>query len=169
MEAELATKDIIKSILDACEELDKSFYEDYKTKRLSNEEVLQDVSDMHLVKATVTRLFGAMQDETVERIGFTAAPINVEGATIEVKSGSSRKAWDHSALAQDVAQRIYESSIDIDTGEVNKTPREMMADMLKYGAVSYWRVGALKDLNIDPDEYCEVSPPKSSLVVRRDK
>jgi hypothetical protein len=30
MEAELATKDIIKSILDACDELDKSFYEDFK-------------------------------------------------------------------------------------------------------------------------------------------
>jgi hypothetical protein len=169
MEAELATKDIIKSILDACDELDKSFYEDFKTKRLSNEELLQDASDMHLVKATVTRLFAAMQDEAVDRVGFTAEPINVEGATIEVKSGSSRKAWDHASLAEDVAQRIYESSINIDTGEISKTPKEMMADMLKYGAVSYWRVGALKDLNIDPDEYCEVSPPKSSLVVRRQK
>ena len=55
----------------------------------------------------------------------------------------------------------------IDVEEVKKNPKEMMADMLKYGAVSYWRVGALKDLNIDPDEYCEVSPPKTSLIVRR--
>ena len=108
-----------------------------------------------------------LRDEIVDLVGFTASPISIEGATIEVKSGSSRKAWDHQSLAEDVAQRIYESSIDIDTGEVKKNPKEMMADMLKYGAVSYWRVGALKDLNIDPDEYCEVSPPKTSLIVRR--
>jgi hypothetical protein len=36
-------------------------------------------------------------------LDFTAEPINVEGATIEVKSGSSRKAWDHASLAEDVA------------------------------------------------------------------
>lgn len=167
MEAKLATKDIIKSILDACEELEASIYEDSKTQRLSNEEALQDVGDMHLAKAEVTRLFGFMQDEIVDLVGFTASPIAIEGATIEVKSGSTRKSWDHASLAEDVAQRIYESSIDIDTGEVKKNPKEMMADMLKYGAVSYWRVGALKDLNIDPDEYCEVSPPKTSLIVRR--
>ena len=167
MEAKLATKDIIKSILDACEELEASIYEDSKTQRLSNEEALQDVGDMHLAKAEVTRLFASMQDEVVDLVGFTAAPISIEGATIEVKSGSSRKAWDHQSLAEDVAQRIYESSIDIDTGEVKKNPKEMMSDMLKYGAVSYWRVGALKDLNIDPDEYCEVSPPKTNLIVRR--
>lgn len=67
MEAKLATKDIIKSILDACEELEASIYEDSKTQRLSNEEALQDVGDMHLAKAEVTRLFGFMQDEIVDR------------------------------------------------------------------------------------------------------
>jgi hypothetical protein len=165
----LATKEIIKSILDACNELDKSIYEDSKTQRLSNEEALQDISDMHLVKTEIGRLFNSMQDKVIDLVGFTAAPIPVEGATIEVKSGSTRKAWDHKSLAESVAQRIYESSINIDTGEISKTPKQMMAEMLKYGAVSYWRVTALKDLNIDPDEYCEVSPPKNSVVIRRQK
>jgi len=169
MEAKLATKDIIKTILDACRELDNALYEDSKTKDFSNPDALQDISDMHLVKAEVARLFAVMQDQAVEAVGYTAAPISVEGASIEIKSGSSRKAWDHASLAKDVAQRIYESAIDIDTGEIKKNPKQMMEEMLKYGAVSYWRVTALKDLNIDPDEYCEVSPPKSSVIVRRQK
>ena len=66
MEAKLATKDIIKSILDACEELEASIYEDSKTQRLSNEEALQDVGDMHLAKAEVARLVGFMQDDKVQ-------------------------------------------------------------------------------------------------------
>jgi len=170
MEAKLATtKDIIQSIIDACKELDHAIYEDSKNQKFSDSEALQDISDMHFAKSEVTRLFALMQEHAVEAVGYTAAPIAVEGATIEIKSGSSRKAWDHQSLARDVAQRIYESSIDMDTGEVHKNPREMMEEMLKYGAVSYWRVTALKDLNIDPDEYCEVSPPKSSLIVRRQK
>ena len=44
----------------------------------------------------------------------------------------------------------------------------MMEEILKYGAVSYWRVGALKKLDIDADEYCEVGPSKTNMIIRRD-
>mgnify|MGYP001370780936 CR=1 FL=1 len=88
-----------------------AIYEDSKTQRLSNEEALQDVGDMHLAKAEVTRLFSFMQDEIVDLVGFTASPIPIEGATIEVKSGSSRKAWDHQSLAEDVAQAFFAQTL----------------------------------------------------------
>lgn len=133
----------------------------------SDQQMLEIANDIHQLKTVVSDLMSFYQDKVVAKIKYLKEPASVNGATIEIRKGSSRKAWDHESIGQTVAQRIYQSSIDIDTGEVLKSPIDMMLEMMKYGAVSYWRATNLKDLNIDPDEYCEVSEGKKNLVIRR--
>ena len=86
--------------------------------------------------------------------------------SIETKTGAPRKKWDHDMLAVLVAKKITDTAIDMDTGEVTKTPQQMIRELLDYAAPSYWRVGALRELGIDPDEYCDVGEPLTSLIYR---
>lgn len=91
------------------------------------------------------------------------------GLVAERKVGGDRKAWDHKGLAVEVASRVYESSIDMDTGEVLLSPTEMMQKMLDYAAPSYWRVGELNKIGISADNFCEKSEGKVSLVISKEK
>lgn len=87
------------------------------------------------------------------------------GQQVERRIGADRKAWDHKGLASVVAQRVYQSSVDIDTGEVLMTPVEMMAKMMDYAAPSYWRVKELDKIGVSADAYCEKSPGKTSVII----
>jgi hypothetical protein len=135
----------------------------------SAEDLMQLASDLHLVKAYTTELFNELQTIVTDHIGNTANPVSVDGATIEIKSGSPRKTWDHQGLINDVSKRIVDSSIDLDTGEVTKTPVQMIREALDFAGISYWKVTKLKELHLDADEYCEVGESKKSLVIRRDR
>ena len=90
-----------------------------------------------------------------------------DGAQVERKMGSTRKGWNHKDLANVVIDRIQQSSVDMDTGEVVITPKEMAIQMLDYLAPSYWRVGKLNEIGLNADLYCEPSEPKTSVIVRR--
>ena len=48
-----------------------------------------------------------------------------DGAQVERKVASSRKGWQHKDLAGVVMDRIVQSSVDMDTGEVISTPKDM--------------------------------------------
>lgn len=133
------------------------------------DELFEIADSAHLLKTSSGDLFSFYQDVMVEKIGTTPHPVSTSNCTIEIQKGSSRKSWDHDSLSSVVARRIFESSIDLDTGEMTKSPQDMMKELMKYGAISYWRVSALKDLNIDADDYCEVSEPTKKLVIRRNK
>ena len=88
-------------------------------------------------------------------------------ATIERKMSASRSGWKHRDLARDVMGRIEQSSVDMDTGEVVLSPIEMGMKIMDYLQPSYWRVGALNKIGLNPDNYCESSEPKVSVIVRR--
>jgi hypothetical protein len=90
-----------------------------------------------------------------------------DGAQVERKIASSRKGWQHKDLAGVVMDRIVQSSVDMDTGEVISTPKEMAMQMLDYLAPSYWRVGKLNEIGVTADLYCEPSEPKTSVIVRK--
>ena len=131
------------------------------------QEILQVASNFHEAKSTTGYLYGELQDVITKEYDYFAKPVQVDGATIEIKSGSARKKWDHAAISDEVARRIVNTSVDIDTGEITKTPLEMLKEFTQYMGVSYWKVGQLKELHLDADEYCEVSPPKKNIVIRR--
>lgn len=89
------------------------------------------------------------------------------GAQIERKVAYDRKGWQHKDLAIDVARKLSQSAIDMDTGEVMLTQEQLIVKMLDYLQPSYWRVGELNKLGINADNYCETGEPKVSLVVRK--
>ena len=122
---------------------------------------------LHNSLAALKDVFSILSAEVISQLEYTPDPIEVAGGSVEIKAGSSRKAWDHERLASVVAKRIHDSSVDISTGEVLMSTEEMIQEILKYAAVSYWRVGALKDLDLTADNYCEVSEPKTNLVIKR--
>ena len=92
-----------------------------------------------------------------------------DGTEVERKQSADRKAWDHKGLAEVVANKISQMAVDMDTGEVTLTPNEMMVKMLDYAAPSYWRVGELGKIGVNPNQYCEVSEGKTSIVIRKGK
>lgn len=136
---------------------------------LDRKELLQLAADVHSMKSYVGELFSEVQDIVTERVGFVGEPVQVDGASVEIKSGDPRKSWDHRGLASEVSRRLVDSNVDLETGEVQCSPRELIERAFQFAGVSYWKVGELKKLNIDPDDFCEVGERKTNIVIRRDR
>lgn len=134
---------------------------------LSDNDLLQLAADVHGCKKFISEFFSEIEEAVVQRVPFLTEPTAVFGGTVEIKRGTPRKSWDHDALISLVSKRVVDRSVDLDTGEVSGSPRDMIELALKCAGVSYWKVGALKDLHIDPSEFCTVSEPTSNLVIRR--
>jgi|TARA_R110000803_G_scaffold37598_13_gene81123 hypothetical protein len=132
-------------------------------------DLLQFASDLHSVKSFVSQLFNEVQANVTEHVGNLVIPVDVDGATVEIKSGAPRKTWDHKSLINDISKRLVDSSVDLNTGEVLKTPTAMIREALEFAGISYWKVTKLKELHLDADDYCEVGEAKKSLVIRRNK
>lgn len=95
--------------------------------------------------------------------------VKIEGkGLIEKKSSYERRAWQHRDLASAVASKLSRMSIDMDTGEVLKTPEEVAIQILDYVQPSYWRVKELSNIGINADNYCETGNLKTSIIVRKE-
>lgn len=128
----------------------------------------QGVYRLHGLKRVMDDVFRQSQKTLIDAMGEHPQPIHLSnGGTIETKGGYPRKKWDHASLGSVVAQRIVDSSIDLDTGEVTLGPEEMVREILRYAAPSYWRVAELDRLGVNANEYCEVGDAISSLIIRR--
>jgi hypothetical protein len=92
-----------------------------------------------------------------------------DGTTIEKKSSYDRKGWKHADLGSAVAERLVKMSIDMDTGEVTKSPKEIAQEMLSYCAPSYWRIKELNKIGLNADNFSEVGELKTSIIVRKPK
>ena len=104
--------------------------------------------------------------EILLKSDWDRSPFQNQHFSMETKTGQPRKKWDHDGLAAAVAKRISDSAIDMDTGEILKSAQQMIKELLEYAAPSYWRVGALRDLGIDPDDFCDVGEPITNLIYR---
>lgn len=91
------------------------------------------------------------------------------GVKIEKTSSYERKGWKHKNLGSAVADKLIKMSIDMDTGEIVKSPHDIALDMLTYCAPSYWRVKELNKIGINPDNYCDVGELRTSIIVRKAK
>jgi hypothetical protein len=116
--------------------------------------------DMSLVYDSVANRFGEMMDKE------SAVPLP-GNAIIEKKSSYERKAWQHKDLAKAVVDRLGQMSVDMDTGEVVKSPEDIAMELMTYCAPSYWRIKELNNIGINPDMYCETGVLKTSIIVRK--
>lgn len=107
-------------------------------------------------KAAITELI----TQTENAIGEAMAGKRLELpglGVIERNKRSARKAWNHADLQQAIRQVAMDNRLaDPETGEL-ETAAEAEARLLKETANPSWRTTALKEIGIDPDEYCETT------------
>lgn len=120
------------------------------------------------MKREVSELLESVKDKMADMMG-ESPEYSTNGFFFEKKMGSSRKAWDHKSLSQVVAKRLVESSVDLDTGEILKSPSEMIEEAFAFAGVSYWRIKELQRIGVNADSFCEVSEGKPSIIVRTGK
>jgi hypothetical protein len=109
----------------------------------------------------VNKVTEMLQEETIVNLG--------DGYIVEKKWSKARKGWQHKDLASVVASRIEQMSIDLDTGEVMLTPRQMAEKMLEFMQPSYWRVGPLESIGLNADDYCEAGDSTPSIRITKPK
>jgi hypothetical protein len=90
-----------------------------------------------------------------------------EIGVFERHKGKDRKAWKHDELYSRLLRIIRAGGakqIDQKTGEiVDEDATEQAFRVLAECARPEWRVTALRKLDLDPDEYCEVKPGRVSV------
>ena len=129
-------------------------------------EAAELLTQLNLVKRDVSVMYDSFAHKVGVLMGNMGVVETMSGATIEKKTGADRKKWEHSKLASAVAERLSDMSVDMDTGERTMSPTQMVEKLLDYAAVSYWRVGKLGEIGINPDSYCEQGDYKTSIIVR---
>lgn len=82
-----------------------------------------------------------------------------DGSVVQFRGGTDRKDWDHRGLAYAVVRAVQ---VDQSTGEVLST-EQVVDRLLDTAAVSYWRVGALKPLGVQPNDYCTTSKGRRTI------
>jgi hypothetical protein len=153
-----------KEISDACAEIEGLI----KDESTSIEDACSCLVDLYNIKKDVSMMYEEIMSSIAERMPESMIFLP-DGTEIERKQGADRKAWDHKGLAVEVATKIAQMAVDMDTGEVTLTPHEMMIKMLDYAAPSYWRVGELGKIGVNPNNYCETSEGKVSVVIKKGK
>ena len=124
---------------------------------------------LNMLKRDLGDVYDMYAKSVGEAIGSAEVITLPDGSSVEKKSSYDRKGWKHADLGRAVAERLAKMAIDMDTGEVMKSPEEIAGDMLTYCAPSYWRIKELGKIGINPDNYCEVGELKTSIIVRKGK
>lgn len=117
------------------------------------------------LKREVSEMLDTVREKMVALMG-PDPECEHNGFHFERKPGTSRKAWNHDSLSTAIAKRLSNMSIDLDTGEIVKTPEELIKDAFNFAGVSYWRVKELQKIGINADAYCEVVESKPSIIIR---
>lgn len=136
---------------------------------VEKDEVAEFVSALHALKADISVVYDSACAVLVRAMKSVPEMVLSDGTKIEKRAASDRKKWQHDALAKNVASRIGDMAVDMETGEVVLTPQDMMVKMLDYCAPSYWRVKELAKIGINADKFCDVAESKESIIVRRAK
>jgi len=155
----LNTQETEKFLLD----LYDSVVADFKS---DDPEVLAEILiSLDKAKKEISELLDRTKEVLVQLMG-ELPELQYNGFVLEKKNGSPRKSWDHKTLAEIVSNRIIDMSIDMDTGEVIKSPQQMLMEIVEYTGISYWRVKELSKIGINADQYCEVGEPKTNIIIR---
>lgn len=90
---------------------------------------------------------------------------------LERRAGKKRTAWDHTRLASLLAARVGDRRFDPATGEELARPPAVLAqdvadELLACAGLSYWKTGALKARGLDPGQFCEEEPGRTTVGIR---
>lgn len=140
-----------------------------KSDSLDHNDVAELVSSLHLVKGDIAVVYDSACNVLIRAMKSVPEMTLSDGTKIEKRAAADRKKWQHDNIAKNVASRIGDMAVDMETGEIVLTPQDMMVKMLDYCAPSYWRVKELAKIGINADKFCDVAESKESIIVRRAK
>jgi hypothetical protein len=131
------------------------------------DEALSYLVELNKLKKEIAEIYESYSAKMIDKMeSLNEREIKLQsGAELKCKSGAPRKAWDSENLMKTVYSRLKQSSVDMDTGEVGLSDDEIVIKLLDYFQPSYWRVGALNELGINADQYCEVGEPKTNIAI----
>lgn len=127
------------------------------------------LAELNFIKRDISTVYDIFARSLAELMGSIEELHLPDGTTIEKKSAYDRKGWKHTDLGSAVAERLVQMSVDMDTGEVTKSPQEIAEEMLKYCAPSYWRIKELNKIGLNADNFSETGDLKTSIIVRKPK
>lgn len=147
-------------------ELDDFLNGDDMAKASLNEALGQLVA-LNELKKDLSMVYDSYAAKLAHRMKSEQSTIVTLESGIEIKCMTSapRKKWDNENLMSVVYDRLRSSSVDMDTGEIGLSDREIVAKILDYLSPSYWRVKALNELGINADMYCETGEPKTNIAI----
>jgi hypothetical protein len=161
----------IKSLEDfasALTELNKELT-NYIDSKPDIDEAAEGLAKLNFAKRELSVIYDSFAHGVGNLMGSSGMIETASGITIEKKTAADRKKWRHPELATRVAEGLSEMSVDMDTGEIVMSAQDMVVKLLDYAAVSYWRVGKLGEIGVNPDSYCEQGDFKTSIIVREAK
>lgn len=136
----------------------------------SPEDAADALVQMHSIKSGIGDVYSMFSQKVIEVLQSAQVDeLQVKDAQVEVRSAADRKQWEHDRLIGEVARRLIQSSVDMDTGEVTVSTEEIVARVLDFVQPSYWRVKELAKIGISADQYCEVGESKTNIIVRKAK
>lgn len=122
-----------------------------------------------LTYAEVLRAARTIEDamhHNLARLMGDEKKVTVEGLGVLERRRSASRKWDHESLLGVVRQRaITDRKVQLDTGEIESPDEAFMRVLRDAAAFSYWRIGKLKSMDIDPDEYCKTSWGSTRVVI----
>lgn len=105
--------------------------------------------------------------EAVAAQRMAAPKVEWPGFVAERKGGADRKSWEHDRLAWAV---VHPLCVDVN-GETDDTAAALVAQvrdrLLNCAAVSYWRVTQLRQLGLNPSDYCSTTTGRRTVHVQR--
>lgn len=134
------------------------------------EELCTSLTILNFLKQEISSVYDTAAKIVADKMGSVPMISLGDGTTIEKKSGSDRKSWDHNGLASIVTRRLVEMSTDLDSGEMNSTIDDIASQLLRFVQPSYWRIKELSKIGVNADNYCQVSDEvKTSIIIRKAK
>lgn len=160
--------DKLQELKSTINELDKAL-SDVLSGPVSVDEAAVILAELNFLKRDLSTVYDTFSHAFGEIMGSTESVVLEDGTTIEKKSSYDRKGWRHGELGSAVANRLVQMSVDMDSGEILKTPQQIAEEMLTYCAPSYWRIKELGKLGINADNFSNVGELKTSIIVRKGK
>lgn len=160
---------VSEEMISAMMDIENKLSEIQTKMEISVEEMASILCELHMLKGSMAMVYekaSALMSLVMNEIPEISLS---NGSKVEKKTASDRRAWKHKDLASEVAKRISDMSIDMETGAWTIGIEEMISSMLEYLQPSYWRISALSKIGINADNFCEVLEPKSSIIIRSNK
>jgi len=161
-------RDFVKELFESINLLEESIL-DFLANNSESETIGEVLCKLHEAKHEFGLLYDMVASAAATAMGENGELVLDDGIKIEKKWSSARRGWQHKDLADIVARRLVEKSVDMGTGEIIYSPEEMARKMLDYVQPSYWKAKQVSELGIDVDNYCEVGETKTSIIIRRNK